>query len=231
MSIRFLTLDGLTPYIAARDLQLELVEKRIRDEIPDTVLFLEHAPTITRGRGLQFTGEPRAEKQIPLTQPLPENTEYHDSERGGDLTWHGPGQLVIYPIIKLTSHDLNTYIRFLEQIIIDELLTLKIPATRKPNASGVWVGEKKLASLGIAVRRWVTYHGIALNLTNSLEGFHLITPCGYSPEVMARVVDYHPQANRADFESRLVRRWSAQSVGFDLQKNQLHSKNGRSFPA
>src|SRR4051812_23658491 len=98
--MNFVSLPGLTSYEAAKKLQLEYVELRSQDKIPDTVIFLEHTPVITRGRGLQFTGVDRP-KQMPLLQPLPPGIDFSETERGGDLTYHGPGQLVIYPIFKL----------------------------------------------------------------------------------------------------------------------------------
>jgi len=190
--MQFRSLPGLISYNAAKELQLELVEKRARDEIEDTVLFLEHEPVVTRGRGLQFTGTPR-ERSIPLLAPLPPGVAFAESERGGDLTYHGPGQLVVYPIFKLdglgfsAKHDITDFLRKLEQVFIDELQSLGLEGSRKENATGVWVGEKKVASIGIAVRKWVTYHGIAVNVVNDLKPFHLISPCGYAPEVMTNL--------------------------------------------
>ncbi len=193
--MEFVSLPGLTPYSKAHALQLELLEKRVRDEIPDTVVFVEHEPVITRGRGLQWTGEAR-ERSVPLRSDLPAAVAYAEIERGGDLTYHGPGQLVIYPIIKLGASsrfpkpDVMAYLRELERIGVDELKRLGLTDARGvENASGIWIGERKIASLGIAVRKWVTYHGIAINLTTDLAAFRLIDPCGFDPEVMTRLSD------------------------------------------
>lgn len=188
--MEFRSLPGLIRYAEASALQQELLEKRVRDEIDDTVLFLEHAPVVTRGRGLQFTGQPR-ERAMPLVQPLPEGIEYCESERGGDLTYHGPGQLVVYPIWKI--RDLGAYLRGLESAFIEVLGELGLRSEPRENATGVWVGERKVASIGVAVRKWVTYHGVALNVVNDLKPFHLISPCGFAPEVMTSLAELLPE--------------------------------------
>lgn len=224
--LEFRSLPGLVPFADAEALQRDLVERRIRDEIPDTVLFLEHAPVITRGRGLQrggagparsdtdLAGDPVA-RQVPLGA-LPAGTAYAECARGGDLTWHGPGQLVVYPIFKI--HDLGVYLRGLERaaITVVETLAPELHAFSRENSAGVWVEKRspgstlqtmgdaplkadtqkiaplKIASLGIAVRKWVTYHGLSLNCVNDSSGFALISPCGYAPEVMTRLADFIP---------------------------------------
>ncbi len=218
--MKFRSLPGFTPYEEARTLQLSLVEQRVRDEIPDTVLFLEHHPVVTQGRGLQFTGTPRP-RHMPVPQSLPQGISFCESERGGDLTYHGPGQLVVYPIVKLDGqgfgphHDVAAFLRKVEKIFIDELMDLGIrlnselrPSVRE-GATGVWIGERKIASLGVAIRKWVTYHGIALNCVNDLSPFHLISPCGFNPEVMTRLKDWIPLEEnwRENLEKSLTRRF------------------------
>ncbi len=214
------SLPGLTSYEEARTLQLSLVEQRVRDEIPDTILFLEHTPVVTQGRGLQFTGASR-ERHMPVPRSLPSGISFSESERGGDLTYHGPGQLVVYPIIKLDGqgmgprHDVGGFLRKIEKIFIDELADLghrwnpDLRPSIREGATGVWIGDKKIASLGIAVRKWVTYHGIALNCVNDLSPFHLISPCGFHPEVMTRLKDWVPLGSdwRVQLEDSLTRRF------------------------
>lgn len=202
-AIQFRSLPGLTAYEAARELQLDLVEKRARDEIADTFLFLEHEPVITRGRGLQFTGEVRP-RHMPVPVSLPPEISFAESERGGDLTYHGPGQLVVYPIVKLDGsgfgphHDVAGFLRKLENVLISELTEFGLAVDSRENATGVWVAPtkaalstsaRKIASIGIAVRKWVTYHGLALNCVNDLKPFHLISPCGYAPDVMTSLAE------------------------------------------
>jgi lipoyl(octanoyl) transferase len=201
-------------YEDVRALQLKLVELRALDLIEDTVLFLEHDAIVTQGRGLQVsskdavatdTTNPKL-RHMPLPK-LPANVAFAESERGGDLTFHGPGQLVIYPICKLDGkglapfHDVHGFIRKMERIFMEQIDLLLEPVQAKTeqveDATGVWVrakGEakasKKIASMGIAVRKWVTYHGLSLNFVNDLKFYSLISPCGYAPEVMTRVSDW-----------------------------------------
>ncbi len=215
-NIEFRSLSNLTPYNEAYALQLDLVEKRARDEIPDTVLFVEHPSVVTRGRGLQWAGVAR-DRSMPMG-PLPEGMDYVEIERGGDLTWHGPGQLVVYPIMKLDgkgvapARDVAAYIRWMEAMLIDVLSKYEVRAGAKPGATGVWVGEdldRKIASIGIAVRKWVTFHGIGLNVVNDLQPFHAISPCGFSPEVMTRLSDIVPDGCGGDWRVVLEARFQA----------------------
>ena len=194
--------DGspLVSYAAAWNFQKSLVDRRAADAIPDTILFVEHPPTITRGRGLQRKpGDDTDLRAMPMAAP-PEETAYFEIERGGDLTWHGPGQLVVYPIVKLDGkgfgpdHDIAGYLRKLEKVFGGWLATHGLLTESRENATGIWVlprtgeggstSEKKIASIGIAIRKWVTYHGIGVNLANDLAGFRAISPCGFDPDVM-----------------------------------------------
>jgi lipoyl(octanoyl) transferase len=223
-AVEFRSLPGLISYEDARRLQQELLEKRVAGEIPDTVLFLEHEPVITRGRGLQWTGTPR-DRHMPLPGPLPPGVQFAESERGGDLTVHNPGQLVIYPICRLDAgsrltpnHDLAAFLRGMEAVIGDVVRSFGLTPIARENATGVWVetphGERKLASMGIAIRKWVTWHGIALNVCNDLRLFHAISPCGFAPEVMSRLADlasepalHDPAKWRALVETRIREAW------------------------
>jgi lipoate-protein ligase B len=210
--MKFWSFQKPVSYREATLFQEALVEARVGGLLEDTFLFLEHTPVVTRGRGLQFTGESRP-RAVPLAE-LPAGVDFAESQRGGDLTFHNPGQLVIYPIVKLDGlgfgpkHDVAGYLRKLESVLIEELSALGLPARSVDAATGVWIGEKKVASIGIAVRKWVTFHGMALNLANSLDGFRLISPCGFSPEVMGRLADFLPSAERGDWERRMAGRIS-----------------------
>lgn len=185
MSFEVISLPGQKSFQEVYALQKELLAKRIADEIPDTYILCEHTPTITRGRGLQFNplDPEKKEKQKPLLM-VPPGTEYVEIERGGDLTWHGPGQLVVYPIVKLREHDIEKWVRSLEKSWINILNRYGIASTSKVGGSGVWIGERKIMSVGIALKKWVSYHGIAFNAVNDLSGFMSFDPCGYSAEVM-----------------------------------------------
>ncbi|HTD70511.1 MAG TPA: lipoyl(octanoyl) transferase LipB [Gemmatimonadales bacterium] len=163
---------GVVPYAEALEWQRSLAQARIDGRlVNDVVLLLEHPPVVTLGRN--------ADAAHLLSG---DGVEVFETERGGDVTFHGPGQLVGYPIIDLTRHkpDLHWYLRTLEQALIDALAGLGIPAARNPGYTGVWTGERsrKIASIGIHVKQWVTWHGFALNVTTDLSQFGRIVPCG-----------------------------------------------------
>jgi lipoate-protein ligase B len=162
-------------YETVWQLQKELVEKRFQDTMLDTLLIGEHDHVITCGRGTHIENIFN-----------PDNIPVVEVERGGDVTYHGPGQLVCYPIIKLEEHkrDLHGYLRNLEEAVIQTLAEFDIEASRKPGWTGVWVGEKKICSVGVAVKKWVTYHGFALNINPDLAMFSAINPCGLPSETM-----------------------------------------------
>jgi len=159
-------------YLEALNLQQELVQKRIKGEIPNTILFLEHCPVYTIGRT-----KDKSSLSAPSQLPYP----VHEISRGGQATYHGPGQLVGYPIIDLKpiGRDLAVYLRGLEQALIASCLEFGVTAKQREGLTGIWIGNQKLASIGIGVKKWVTYHGFAINLTKeSLPPFQHITPCG-----------------------------------------------------
>jgi lipoate-protein ligase B len=158
-------------------LQRDLVAARQRDEIPDTLVLVEHPHVITLGRGTH-------RENLLLTGDMP----VFEIERGGDVTYHGPGQLVGYPIFLLRQpeRDLHVYLRNLEEALIRALTRFDLPSTRKAGWTGVWnaTAERKLASIGVAVKRWVTLHGFALNVSTDLARFSAINPCGLEASVM-----------------------------------------------
>lgn len=160
---------GLVAYERVLTWQEVLREKRWLGELGDMLLLLEHPPVFTLGRGgnVQHLLRPR---QVPV----------YRVGRGGDVTFHGPGQLVGYPIIALTEHrrDIHAYLRALETVLIMTLEAYGLQAHRRAGLTGVWVGEEKVASIGVGVRRWVTYHGFALNVDPDLSYFSDIVPCG-----------------------------------------------------
>lgn len=171
---------GRKPYAEVHELQQQLVAQRVAGEIPDTLILVEHEPIVTVGR----KGGLAAGKigDIPVVEV----------ERGGEATYHGPGQVVAYPILLLPEgrRDLHAYLRDLEGIVLSVLAELDIEGRREPGLTGVWIGDKKVASIGVAVRRWVTWHGLALNVHTDLEAFRSFQPCGLSPEVMTRIADH-----------------------------------------
>jgi len=166
-------------------LQRTLAAQRLAGQRHDDLLLLvEHEPVVTLGRTTAATSLPLSSDELARR-----GIEVFNVERGGDVTWHGPGQLVGYPILDLRAQreDLHWYLRTLEDVLIDSLEALGIPADRNPGRTGVWTAGRKIASIGVHVKRWVTYHGFALNVTNALEGFELIVPCGLHGVVMTSV--------------------------------------------
>jgi lipoyl(octanoyl) transferase len=176
---------GHRPYAPVLELQRALCrargEGRIRE---DLLLLVEHDPVMTLGRSTKATSLP-----IPASEIALHGVEVHEIERGGDVTFHGPGQLVGYPIVDLQQMkpDLHWYLRELEGALIDGLATLGIPGERSAGQTGVWVGPRKIASIGVHVKKWVTLHGFALNVTTELKYFDLIVPCGIDGVEMTTV--------------------------------------------
>jgi len=170
---------GRVPYGEALELQRRLAQDRIDGRIPhDRLLLLEHPPVVTMGRTSQPAHVLRAE-----------GIDLFEVERGGDVTYHGPGQLVGYPILDLTGYrqDLHWYLRTLEQALIEALASLGITADRRSGCTGVWTAERKIASIGVHVKQWVTWHGFALNVTTDLQAFDRIVPCGIAGVEMTSI--------------------------------------------
>lgn len=187
-------------------LQRELVAQRARGEIPDILLLVEHPHVFTTGRGSR---DPRTHIRVGRLC-----IECHTIERGGGMTYHGPGQLVGYPIVNLAERgrDLHGYLRQLEEVIIGTLGDFQIRAQRRPGLTGVWTMEicsKKIASIGVAVRRWVSYHGFALNVNTDLRFFEAISPCGLDASVMTSLAQIQQTAIALELvKARLARRFS-----------------------
>ena len=152
---------GKSPYEKTWDLQKAMQRRRINNEIHDTVLFVEHEPVYTFGKNAN---------ENHLLQNYPDNVKVYYIERGGDVTFHGPGQLVGYPIIDLHNYkkSISWYMRTLEEVIINTLSEYEINASRKEGLTGVWVKNEKIAAFGVRMSRWVTMHGFALNVNTDL---------------------------------------------------------------
>jgi lipoyl(octanoyl) transferase len=195
---------GRTRYEAAWKAQDELVTRRIANEITDTLVFTEHEPVYTVGL------RSGAEHNL-VWDPAHlarEGIEVVKTNRGGDITYHGPGQLVGYPIIDLSPRkDLHEYLRFLEQVMINTVGTFGLTATRREGKTGIWVGTRKVAAIGVAVRRWVSYHGFALNVNANLAHFQGIVPCGISATegtVTSLQAELGRELDMADVKNRLA---------------------------
>jgi lipoyl(octanoyl) transferase len=157
-------------------LQRDLCRRRMTGALDrDLLLLVEHEPVVTLGRSTKASSLP-----IPTAALKARGVEVFEVERGGDVTLHAPGQLVAYPVFDLHGWrlDLHWYLRQLEEVLIRALGTMGVPAERNPGKTGVWTGGRKIASIGIHVKQWVTFHGFALNVTTDLSLFDLIVPCG-----------------------------------------------------
>jgi len=171
---------GKIDYKQCYDYQKQLHSLRVEGSIPDTILLVEHPHVITTGRTFNKTEIP--DKNVLQNHDI----KVIEADRGGSVTYHGPGQLVCYPIIDLRKHkkDVHLFLNRIENIVISALAFYGIKANSIKGQRGVWVDNKKIASIGIGIKRWVTYHGVAINLNVDLKYFGMIKPCGYNSSVM-----------------------------------------------
>ncbi len=191
-------------YSEAFALQQELVEKRQQGLIPDQLLIVEHPHVITLGRN------GRVENLLAGPEVLRRaGISFHHTDRGGDITYHGPGQVVGYPIVDLREwrRDVAAYVRSVEQVLIGALAELGIRAERMAGATGVWVDGKKIAAIGVHISRWVTSHGFALNHATDLSYFQYIVPCGLSRPVTS-MAELGCRAGRGEVVASLGRNFS-----------------------
>ncbi len=168
-------LPGLTPYGEAWEMQKEMVRLRKRDEAPDTLFLLEHTPVFTVGRAAADASNLGAGEEYLRSL----GAEVFWSDRGGDATFHGPGQIVGYPILRLAVRDAHKYLRDLEEVVVEVLADYGLEGWHHPEYTGVWVGEKKICAIGVKFSSgWIASHGFALNVSTDLSWFERITPCG-----------------------------------------------------
>lgn len=189
--------DGLT-------LQERMVRLRRARQIPDTLLLLEHGHVVTRGSSAK-------DEHILLSEEERERRgiEVFEAGRGGDVTYHGPGQIVGYPILWLegTRRDAHRYLRDLEEVILRALGDLGLPASRRPRYTGVWVNGEKIAAIGVRLTRWITSHGFALNVDPDLTYFDTIVPCGIADRGVTSIHEQGLQVTMKDVEDLLVQRF------------------------
>ncbi len=179
---------GLVPFERAWSWQQQLQQRLLADPAgPDAVLLLEHEPCYTLGRGADpgFLGFDAADPPAPLFR----------IDRGGEVTHHCPGQLVLYPVLNLQRHgaDLHLYLRELEAVVIDLLAALGLQGERLEGLTGVWLEGRKLAAIGVGARRWISQHGLALNVEADLAGFSRVVPCGLADRPVGRLTDWQPE--------------------------------------
>lgn len=214
---------GRRGHAEVESLQERLVAARRAGEVADTLLVVEHDPVVTVG-----SASDEANPGLNLDLLRREGVEVRKVSRGGLATFHGPGQMVGYPILDLRQHrqDLHWYLRSLEEVLIDALARVGYPAERREGLTGVWVQGRKVASIGIAVRGWVTWHGFALNIDCDSRWWQMLDPCGLSPEQMASLADLDgARPSREEILDTVV---SSFGRIFDLQV--LHGPPTELFP-
>jgi lipoyl(octanoyl) transferase len=207
---------GRIRYAEAFALQRNLVEQRKKGEVPDQLLIVEHPHVITMGRN------GRQENVLASSEFLERaSVEFYETNRGGDVTYHGPGQIVGYPILDLREwqRDVVAYVRALEQVIIEAIGEFGVKAARMEGCTGVWVGGAKVAAIGVHISRWITSHGFALNVSTDLEYFRLIVPCGLTKPVTS-LEALGCRASRGDVTAALTRGFARV---FDLSMEQAGS--------
>lgn len=193
---------GRMAYGEALTLQRTLAHRKVAGEIPqDLLLLVEHPPVVTLGRG--FKAE---HLSTPREFLAARHVDVFEAERGGDVTFHGPGQLVGYPIFDLTHHkqDLHWFLRQIEAALIAVLDDFGVPGERNEGLTGVWTSGRKIASIGIHVKQWVTWHGFALNVMTDLSYFDLIVPCGIPNVVMTSLQKELDERAPRDLWSRAI---------------------------
>ena len=194
---------GVTSYIDALELQKRLVEQRRAGEIDDVLLLVEHPPVLTLG--VRGDGG-RSHILVSEAELSARHIDVFETGRGGDITYHGPGQIVGYPIIDLNPdrRDVHKYVRDIEEVLIRVAADFGITAGRIPGLTGVWVGDEKLAAIGVRIQRWVTSHGFALNHTTDLSHFNLIVPCGIADRGVTSLERLGCAASRFEVEDRIA---------------------------
>ncbi|CAC5344589.1 lipoyltransferase [Planktothrix agardhii CCAP 1459/11A] len=206
---------GSVPYTTAWNWQQSLVQDRkLNPDLDDVLILLEHPPVYTLGQGADL----RFLKFDPDKSPV----ELHRVERGGEVTYHCPGQLVGYPILNLQRHtpDLHWYLRQLEQVLIQVLGSYELPAERIPGLTGVWIDQTKVGAVGIKVSRWITMHGFSLNVCPDLQGFEAIVPCGIAHRPVGSLAQFIPGITLEQVRSQVAETF-AQVFGLELISPQL----------
>jgi len=209
---------GCVPFALAWDWQQQLQRRLLEDpDGPEAVLLLEHEPCYTLGRGADpgFLGFDPADPPAPLFR----------IDRGGVVTHHCPGQLVLYPVLNLQRHgaDLHLYLRELEGVVIDLLAELGLEAGRLEGLTGVWLEGRKVAAIGVGARRWISQHGLALNVEADLAGFAEVVPCGITNREVGRLVDWRPELSAAVLRPRLLETF-ARRFGLQLRAPTLQEQ-------
>lgn len=217
---------GRVPYAQALELQRALVEDRRANRAGDLLLIVEHPPVVTLGVRAETSRSHILATDAAL---LSRGVEIHETGRGGDVTYHGPGQIVGYPIVDLRPDrlDVHRYVRDLEEVLIRAVGDFGVQGERVKGLSGVWVGNDKLAAIGVRISRWITSHGFALNVTTDLDAFRWIVPCGIEGRGVTSLERLGVRAAQRDVEDRLIGRFAEVFEGEMLE---LQSRRSTASP-
>jgi lipoate-protein ligase B len=209
--VEVVTLPGLTPYRDALALQLERRDAVIRGEAQNALFLVEHPPVITQGRNTRVENLLKTPAELDAM-----GIAVAETDRGGDVTYHGPGQLVAYPVLNLAQWrpSIRWYLRTLEQTLIRQLHGYSLKAERSEGRTGVWVRGGKVAAIGVGLRRWVTYHGVALNVAPDMRHFACIVPCGIGDAPVTSLTELLPdppalERSAADFRDAFLAEFGA----------------------
>jgi len=198
---------GLIDYNKAWDLQKETFESVKTRVLPQTVILCQHYPVITLGRAAD-----RNNVLVDGRRLEAKEIRVYEIERGGDVTYHGPGQLTVYPILDLRNfkRDIHLFLRYLEEMVMELLRDLGINGVRYPGLTGVWIGKRKVASIGISIRNWISSHGLSINVKQAdLDNFRLIRPCGMDVEMTSIETELNRDVAIADIKEIIIRKFRA----------------------
>ena len=198
---------GQCLYGTAWEIQKKLHAERLAGQIPDTLIFVEHPHVYTLGKNADASHLLASQEYLKKR-----GIEVYQVDRGGDITYHGPGQLVGYPIFNLKEHKTSIawYVNSVEEVLIETLAKFDIRAERIKGLTGIWIGNQKIAAIGMRVSRWVTMHGFALNVTTDLSLFNGIVPCGLATKGVTRMCDWNPAVTMDAVKAVIVKEFVAQ---------------------
>ncbi len=215
MSNRLIRINkGRTKYDTCWAFQKKLVGLRHKNKIPDCLIITEHEPVITIGRGADKKNLLATHDELKA-----KNIDLAEIERGGDITFHGPGQVILYPIINLTNHgrDVHLFLRKLEEVVITGLEEMGLMGSRKEELTGVWIENAKVAAIGVGVSHWITYHGLALNVNVDLDYFKLIVPCGIAEYEVASIASIFGKSIDIEYAGDILAGKFTEILGYDLE--------------
>jgi lipoate-protein ligase B len=208
---------GLCPYGKAWEIQKQLHSERLTGKIPDTLILVEHPHVYTLGKNADA-------RHLIASQEFLKSRgiEVFQVDRGGDITYHGPGQLVGYPIFDLREYEKSIawYVHTVEEVLIRMLAKFAIKAERVAGLTGIWIGDRKIAAIGMRVSRWVTMHGFALNVTTDLSLYNGIVPCGLATKGVTRMIDHNPAVIMEAVKAAVIRQFVTQ---FGFQEPRMNA--------